>query len=245
MSNKSTVGILIALIALLGVFYYVTNLGVPKQRVITPPKRISSAEMWQKVVDSACRPVRGNPKARWTVIEIGDFQCPICGRSRKYVETMIDKSQGLANLYFLNFPLQMHEFGVPAAAAGLAAEKQGKFWAMYDQMYSHQDNLNPRGLIADAQAIGMNIKEFRGDIRSSAIYKRLDSQRMVANQLSIAATPTFLVHEEGASTFKIFIGMWPQADFGNAPGLRQLMLDTPWGVKLATADIPPAKSTDK
>lgn len=240
MSYKTTAGFLIALIALIGVFSYVTRSGAPPA---APPKPLpppAKQRPLDTAVELACRPARGNPNAAWTVIEFGDFQSPTCGKCRPYVERLIDRSNGRAKLYFINYALPQDSFATQMALAALAACRQGKFWAMYDQLYTHQDDLNPKELDVCANAAGLHMLGFRNDMRAVDSRQMIAQQQKVGDNIGITATPTFLVYKDGAAGTKMYVGMWPTKNTGNTPGIRQLMLHCPWGTKFPKAQIPPA-----
>jgi protein-disulfide isomerase len=239
MSRKTIIALLVSLVAVVLVYNTITWMSENSSKPLKPPPRPTSAQLWKKLMQVACKPARGNPKAQWTVIEIGDFQCPMCGKSRRYVETLIDTSDGKAKLYFVNYPLEQHAFARNAAAASLAAEKQGKFWEMYDALYAHQDNLNAKGILADAVQVGLDEKRFETDQANRDTVDRVTDQRMLGDAVGVQSTPSFLVHKDGTSDYRMYVGMWQQAETGNTPGLRQLMTNTPWGVKIPTAKLPP------
>lgn len=240
MSNKTYIGIIVALALLIGVMYLVTGKTTsPPPQPVAPPRPTTIA-LYGQLLASACTPARGNAKAQWTMIEAGDFQCPICGSCRPYIERIIDRSGGQVKLYFTNFPLQQHAFGVPAALASVAAQQQNKFWPMYDALYRHQKQLNKAGIDAAAADAGLNMTEFHAALSSRATEEALDRQRSLGMEVPIMATPTFLLHQDGTQTVTTYVGLYMSED-GRTPGLRQLMQNTPWGTKFAPSEIPPPK----
>ena len=60
-------------------------------------------------------------------------------------------------LVFKNFPLRNHKFARPAAIAALAANKQGKFWELHDQLYKNYNKLNEQKIREIAQQVGLFI----------------------------------------------------------------------------------------
>lgn len=82
--------------------------------------------------------VLGNPDAKVTIIEYGDFQCPYCGKFFTDAEPFIKSAfidTGKAKLIYkpLAFLGQESE---DAVAAVECAQEQGKFWEMHDAIFS-------------------------------------------------------------------------------------------------------------
>jgi len=237
-----------AIIALFGAYWYLTKPEPePKQPkpIINKMGQEVLLARWDKLVSLACTPVLGNPKAEWTMIEIGDFQCPQCGKVHGTVESLVAASHGHVKLYFLNWPLRMHNNSRRAATASLAAEKQGKFWAMYDQIYDNQkgiDDTKPKqaddSLLGDAQKAGLDIRQFKNDCPTQGLQIRLQAQEDIVNSILAQSTPTFLLRKGNDKTVYWFIGQGGQTATPMTPaypGLKSLMADEPW----AGGQLPP------
>jgi len=102
-------------------------------------------------------PVHGDPGAALTIIEFSDFQCPFCSRVLPTLESLKEKYGKDVRIVFKNQPLPMHPMAPLAAEAGLAANAQGKFWAMHDKMFGNQQALDRASLEKYAQEIGLNV----------------------------------------------------------------------------------------
>jgi protein-disulfide isomerase len=164
-------------------------------------------------------PVLGNADARVTIIEFGDYQCPICRlfwketlpRIRKeYVDT------GKVKLVFRDFPLPVHSMAVPTAMATECAEDQGRFWEYHDKVYREQDRRAREGEVADFRA--NDLKRWAADIKLDpvAFAECLDSgkykQEVAADYaaamgVGLGGTPVFFVNGRalfGAQPFAVF-----------------------------------------
>jgi protein-disulfide isomerase len=141
----------------------------------------------------ASSPRKGPASARVTMIEVGDFQCPYCGRVQPTVaEAMHAYPQDVA-LAFVNFPLSFHEYALPCAKAFQAAARQGQAWAMHDQMFAHQSALTDADLDSYAAAIGLDLAQFDADRAGQEIADQVDEQKKLALSLEVDATPTFFI----------------------------------------------------
>ncbi len=88
-------------------------------------------------------PILGNEKAKVTIVEFSDFQCPYCKRFADNSLSQIKKDYidtGKVKLYYREFPLtNIHPNAEIAAEAAECANEQGKFWQFHDQLFSRQD----------------------------------------------------------------------------------------------------------
>src|SRR2546428_551387 len=93
--------------------------------------------------------VRGSMKARVTLEEFGDFECPPCGNLSSTLEKIEEDYAARLRVVFRECPLAMHKHALDAARAAEAAGLQGHFWEMHDLLY-HNRFIWPRA--ADVRA---------------------------------------------------------------------------------------------
>lgn len=205
-----------------------------------PPQQIMNNN-WNTLLKNAAGPPLGNPRAPWTVIECGDFQCPNCGKAKPALENFIQSSGGRVKLYFVNYPLTtIHKHAMDAAEASLAAGAQGKFWPMYDLLYAHQDSLIPSEIEYNASQIpGLNTKKFTADLQSGKYAQEAMRQQELCVSTGIMETPTFLLRSSsGKGDVKSYIGYM---DTKKAPpSLADLVKNPPW---LSSGAVVTAKAT--
>jgi protein-disulfide isomerase len=85
---------------------------------------------------------RGSANAPVTVFEMADFQCPVCGRFAREIMPALEReyvATGKVKWVYVNFPLPMHPNAEPAAELAMCAARQGRFWAIHDLLYRHQE----------------------------------------------------------------------------------------------------------
>lgn len=96
-------------------------------------------------------------------------------------------------LVFKQFPLELHSQAALAAAASVAAQKQGKFWPMHDALFAHRRDLSRPSILTLARAAGLDMKRFETDLDSP------DTKRVVARDLAdgdragVEGTPTVFI----------------------------------------------------
>jgi protein-disulfide isomerase len=151
----------------------------------------------------------GNPDAKVSLIEYGDFECPACGEYFPVVEQLIQNNSSTVRFVFRNFPLYtIHPFaGISAQAAEAAGLEGGaaKYWAMNDLLYTKQADwstntaLTPAQAVSQyfdgyAQSIGLDVNTFDTDINASSVTSKIQNDVNSGNAASIDHTPTFFIN---------------------------------------------------
>ena len=139
--------------------------------------------------------VRGDPDAPVELLEYGDYECPYCGLAHPIVQEL-ERSMGqLFRFAFRNFPLaQIHPHARNAAYAAEAAGMQGRFWEMHDTLYDNQQHLTDRDLLAYAQALGLDIRQFIADMGSPEVAQKVRDDFMSGVRSGVNGTPTFFIN---------------------------------------------------
>jgi len=141
--------------------------------------------------------VTGNPEARVTVVEFGDFECPSCGREEPVVEEVLQKYGSQIRFVFRQFPLEnIHEDALRAAEASECAADQGKFWEAERKLYENQFDLSEPALEKYASELGLDQLKFRECLSSGATRARVRQDEADAHALGLNATPTFFIGQK-------------------------------------------------
>jgi protein-disulfide isomerase/rhodanese-related sulfurtransferase len=171
-------------------FYQLTQHG---EKAPPPPPPASDT-----TADRLVRPdshVFGNLDARVTVVEFGDFECPICGSEEEVTKAIRAKYASQIRFVFRQFPLtHVHPFSQRMAEASECAAEQGKFWEAADKIYSRQTDLTEDGLRRDASEIGLDVAKFNQCLASGAETARVERDRDDGKALGVVATPTFFIN---------------------------------------------------
>lgn len=144
--------------------------------------------------------VQGAGKKGVTFVEYGDFQCPACGEYYPIVEQVRRLYGDDITFQFRNFPLvQVHQNAMAAHRAAEAAGKQGKFWDMYNALYSQQQTWSSAGNVSlifesFAKQLGLNVDQFRKDYQSEAVNNTINADIKEGQGLGITGTPTFFIN---------------------------------------------------
>jgi Na+/H+ antiporter NhaA len=145
-------------------------------------------------VDPDSDHVRGPDDAPVTLVEYGDFECPYCGQAEPVVRELL-ADYGDLRYVWRHLPLtDVHPHAQLAAEATEAAANQDRFWEMHDHLLLHQDALTAKDLMRYAQEIGLNMDQFRQDMRKRAGQSKVASDVDSADLSSVSGTPTFFIN---------------------------------------------------
>ncbi len=187
----------------------------------TPPPSTAAAFVPGTPVSIENAPARGDAKAKVTIVEFSDFECPYCGRYARETYAQIQHEYvdtGKVRYVFRNLPLEnLHPQAFGAAVAGECARAQGKFWEMHDRMFVNQRALIPPALFKSAETLGLDAAAFQQCFASDAPKKKVRQDIADAEALGSNATPAFFFGVEekdgkvrvlqrlvGAKTFAVF-----------------------------------------
>jgi protein-disulfide isomerase len=145
-------------------------------------------------LDTSEAPVRGAPMAGLTIVEFSDFECPHCGAAHPVLARVLDEFNGKVNLAFKHFPLPAHTHAVAAARAAYAAQLQGKFWEMADQLFEHQRELSDEKIAALAKGIGLDMSKFDTDRSSDASLNRVEADKKEGMGIGVQGTPSLYIN---------------------------------------------------
>jgi protein-disulfide isomerase len=144
--------------------------------------------------------IEGKGQKKVTLVEYGDYQCPICGAYYQPLKLVFDKYSNDIYFQFRNLPLiSIHQNAFAAARAAEAAGMQNKYWEMHDALYENQNSWssssNPLNIFQSyAKSLGLNVNQFKADYASSkandAINADLSAFKKTGKQ---QATPTFFL----------------------------------------------------
>ena len=139
-------------------------------------------------------PAFGPSDALVDVLIISDYQCPVCKRAVDATHQIAEEFPGEVRVVFWNHALEMHRNAATAAAAGLAAQRQGKFWEMHDKLFENQGALDELSVTTYAEGLGLDMAKFKADMADQVIKDRVKEEGALAVQLEARGTPAFLIN---------------------------------------------------
>jgi protein-disulfide isomerase len=139
-------------------------------------------------------PAKGPATAKVIVLEVSDFQCPVCKRAYEPLRALADDFPGQVRMVFKQNPLDMHRNAWNAAAASMAAARQGKFDAYADLLFQNQGSLDEASLTRFAQQVGLDPAKFNKDYLDMSVRARAKAEGNAATQMGAAGTPSFFIN---------------------------------------------------
>jgi len=165
--------------------------------------------------------VLGDVHAKVTIVEFGDYQCPVCRAFWKEVEPRLRKEYvdtGKVRLIFADFPvIQIHPEAVLAAMAVDCAGDQNKYWQYHDKLFHEQDwgdevfRFGARDLKRWARDVGLETKAFNDCLDSGRHKDDVARDKNAGDKLNIRGTPTFLINNR-----RVIAGAQPYTTFKRA-----------------------------
>ena len=147
-----------------------------------------------KFIDVADAPMEGNAKAKVTLVEFADYECPHCKRFQPVLRQILDEFKNDIRIYFKHYPLPQHTNARLAAEAAVAAQKQGKFWQYQDKLWENQDSLSPAEVEKLAKEVGLDTTKFRADVDDAKTKARVQKDRVDGQTLGLSSTPTLFIN---------------------------------------------------
>ncbi len=139
-------------------------------------------------------PSKGTKDAPVIFMVISDFQCPVCKRAHEGLATLATDFPDKVRYVFKQNPLEMHRDAMNAAAAAMAAGRQGRFWEYADLLFSNQRGLQEADLIENARKLGLDIERFKKDWVDPALRQRAKTEGQIAMDIGARGTPAFMVN---------------------------------------------------
>lgn len=155
--------------------------------------KVTIAEMITASIDDD--PVKGEKDAPVIILEFSDYECPAC---RKFALTTMKEieeryiQRGLVKFVFRDYPIPFHPFAREAAKAANCAGKEGRYWEMYDLLFS-EGALHPPALREYATSLGLDAEKFERCMKEPAAEEEIKKDMEDAKAYGIGGTPFFII----------------------------------------------------
>lgn len=139
-------------------------------------------------------PVKGPETARVVLVEFSDFECPYCAKATGEIRQILAAYPKDIRLIYKQFPLSMHPHAGLAAMASLAAQEQGKFWELHDQMFNHYRELSRDNILAWAQELGLDMLRFTASMDNLKYKAAVDKDMEDGEFAGVNGTPALFIN---------------------------------------------------
>ena len=143
----------------------------------------------------------GDEDANFTVYIYTDYNCPFCGAYDIMFHKAARELKGFKVVH-KNLPLDtecnkylknpFHEGSCRMAYYAVAAEKQGKFWAMDSKLFEHQPQTEEQ-ILEIARKLKLDVERLRQDANSEEVKNEVLRQIDEAYAKGVDATPSMIV----------------------------------------------------
>jgi len=139
----------------------------------------------------AADPVMGNPRGDVTVVEFFDARCGYCKALHPTMKELLRLEPGV-RVVAKDLPI-LGPNSVVAARALMAAQRQGKYEALYDALLRLRAEPTEAAIQAEATRAGLDWPRLRRDMDDPAIPARIDRNLRLAQRLGIEGTPALVI----------------------------------------------------
>ncbi|MDH4764294.1 DsbA family protein [Pseudomonas sp. CBMAI 2609] len=192
--------------------------------------------------------VYGDLKARFTLAEFSDLECPFCKRLQPSLKEIVDKSNGAVNWQWRHMPLGFHN---PAAtdeaiATECYAEQKGNrgFWVILDQIF--EESAGNGGGVKDlpglVSRLGADMKVFNQCISSGKVKDRIADHIRMGEKIGATGTPATIVIDNLTGEKEFVSGAQPISAFVT---IMKRMLAAEQAAAKAEADKAQGKPQDQ
>jgi protein-disulfide isomerase len=158
-------------------------------------KRIQVVEVTYTFdIDTSQSPYKGPADAPVVIVEYTDFQCPYCARLGSTLDQVMELYPGKIKIVYKSFPLSSHKYSWQAATTAMAANKKGKFWEVYKEIFANYNRINDAKLKEIRNRFGLDTPEFEALMNSPEIRARVASDRNEGVQVGVQGTPTVFIN---------------------------------------------------
>ena len=162
--------------------------------------------------------ILGNPNAKISIVEFGDYQCTFCYKFHDKTLKMILEQyiiEGKVNFVYKDFPLNGPP-SIMASEASYCAQEQEKFWQYHDLIYENWEGENTGWLTRDAldrfaEDVQLDLSEFNSCMNNSKYHQKVLETEQFAREINIDATPSFIIFDD-TNAYRI-IGAQPFEKF--------------------------------
>lgn len=134
----------------------------------------------------------GNLGAPVELIIYSDFQCPFCADFAATVKMAINAFGGKIVVAYRHFPLTaIHDNALAAAIASECAAEQGKFWEMYDKLFSDNEagRMSATQFKDDAKELKLNQVKFNKCLDTEKYKDKVMSEMLEGRNAGVTGTP--------------------------------------------------------
>lgn len=147
-------------------------------------------------VDLTNAPVKGQPNAPVTLVEVSDYHCPFCRKHFVETQPKIDAEyvrSGKVRHVFIHLPIdQLHPDAYRSHEGAACAAEQGKFWELHARLFEKPVRTSDE-IVALGQSAGLDSTTLRTCMESGKYSGMVRENVKKMQAIGVDSTPMFLV----------------------------------------------------
>jgi protein-disulfide isomerase len=139
----------------------------------------------------------GTNKAKITIVEYADFQCPACRVAHQSLKELKKRKGEQIQFHYKHMPLDFHPMAMPAAQYFEAIKMQDpkKAYAFYNYLFENQKQLTDEAFLKKAAAfVKADLRKIALDMRSEKVQKRINEDMAEFQKFGYTGTPVVIIN---------------------------------------------------
>jgi len=149
----------------------------------------------------------GSTKAPITIVEFGDFACPVCEKAFPTIREISLKYKNDIKFIWRDYPV-VQDYSALLALGGRCAGEQGLFWPMHDKLFQNQTVSTADQLNELANQIGADTVRFNDCLTKQKYLPQIQKDLTDGQTFGNAGTPTWFINGykvEGDIPYDVFV----------------------------------------
>jgi protein-disulfide isomerase len=149
-------------------------------------------------------PARGPARAKVTIVEFSNFECPYCVKSWAKMKDLLGKHPQDIKYVFKHFPLQRQgkSFDLSAMVSAAGQVNQEAFWLVHDFLFTEEgQTIVKNGNEAVKKKIeqiltekGQDVQAFSDAVEAGKGEKKVEEDMALGNRIRVRGTPTGILN---------------------------------------------------
>ena len=139
-------------------------------------------------------PTKGATKAKVTIVEFSDYQCPHCKEANTVLKELLPKFKDKVRLVHADFPINRSGISKKVAHGAYCAHQQNNYWNYHNLAFTKQKELTNDSPLQLAGELKLDKQKFTSCLTSKEAIAFVDRGLNEARRLGIHGTPAIFVN---------------------------------------------------
>ena len=173
-----------------GIFYFIGTYKNAKNRLNSAAPKLSG-QVYQAAAGEHYW--LGAETAPITIVEFGDFACPVCEQSFSTIREISIKYKDDIKFIWRDYPV-VADYSALLALGGRCAGEQDLFWPMHDKLFQNQGISTADQLTALAKQAGADIIRFKDCLNKQKYLPQIQKDLSDGQTFGNTGTPTYFIN---------------------------------------------------